>query len=103
MILTSRHQFDQCIKYDDCGEYVARYKELTLRSVFQPIFSKTEQVVGAEALVRIYTHGQRQIRPDLFFHTKNYNFVDQLNVELLSRAIHIRNFAISPTEQTICF
>lgn len=96
MILTTRHQFDQCIKYDDCGEYTAHYKELTLRSVFQPIFSRSQKIVGVEALVRIYTNGQRQIRPDRFFHSKNYNFVDQLNVELLSRAIHIRNFALSP-------
>jgi len=96
MILTTRRQFNQCIKYDHCGEYVAHYKELTLRSVFQPIFSKSQRVIGAEALVRIYTNGQRQIRPDKFFHSKNYNFVDQLNVELLSRAIHIRNFSISP-------
>ncbi len=103
MILTTRHQFDQCIKYDSCGEYVARYKALTLRSVFQPIFSKSEKVIGVEALVRIYTNGQRQIRPDLFFHSKNYNFVDQLNVELLSRAIHIRNFSISPYRESKLF
>lgn len=95
MILTTKEQFEQCIKYDDCGEYVAHYKTLTLRSVFQPIFSRTGTVIGAEALVRIYTRGQSQIRPDLFFHSKKYHFIDQLNVELLSRAIHIRNFSIS--------
>ncbi len=103
MILTTKEQFDQCIKYDGCGEYVAQYKTFTLRSVFQPIFSRTGKVIGTEALVRIHTIAQGQIRPDIFFHSKKYNFIDQLNVELLSRAIHIRNFSISPYRESQLF
>lgn len=52
MVLTDKQQFLDCIHYDEGGEYYARYNGLTLRSVFQPIFDKQHQVVGAEALVR---------------------------------------------------
>lgn len=96
MILTQRQQFDKHISFDNTGQYIAHYKNMTLRSVFQPIFSREKRIVGVEALVRIYTNGHRQIRPDLFFHSDQFNLIDQINVELLSRAIHVRNFANSP-------
>ncbi len=95
MILTKKQHFDSRISYEDSGQYIARYKNLTLRSVFQPIFSVNKRIVGVEALVRIYRNGKDQIRPDLFFHSDKYSPIDQINVELLSRSIHIRNFAIS--------
>ena len=91
MVLTDKQQFLDCIHYDEGGEYYARYNGLTLRSVFQPIFDKQHQVVGAEALVRIFTQHHTQIRPDLFFHSETFADDDKLNVERLSRAIHIRN------------
>lgn len=96
MILINKHQYDKYIRFDNTGQYVAHYKNMTLRSVFQPIFSREKRIVGVEALVRIYTNGHRQIRPDLFFYSDQYNQVDQINVELLSRSIHVRNFANSP-------
>lgn len=96
MILINTRQYEKHIRSDNTGQYVAYYKNLTLRSVFQPIFSREKRIVGVEALVRIYTNGHRQIRPDLFFYSDQYNQIDQINVELLSRAIHVRNFANSP-------
>ncbi|ENM5834890.1 EAL domain-containing protein [Vibrio metoecus] len=96
MVLTDKQQFLDCIHYDEDGEYYAKYNGLTLRSVFQPIFDKQHQIVGAEALVRIFTQQHTQIRPDLFFHSDTFAAADKLNVERLSRAIHIRNFSLSP-------
>lgn len=95
MVLTDKQQFLDCIHYDEDGEYYAKYNGLTLRSVFQPIFDKHHHVVGAEALVRIFTQHRTQIRPDLFFHSEIFADDDKLNVERLSRAIHIRNFSLS--------
>lgn len=103
MVLTDKQQFLDCIHYDEGGEYYARYNGLTLRSVFQPIFDKQHQVVGAEALVRIFTQHHTQIRPDLFFHSETFADDDKLNVERLSRAIHIRNFSLSPYRDTRLF
>ncbi|TQP41207.1 EAL domain-containing protein [Vibrio cholerae] len=103
MVLTDKQQFLDCIHYDEGGEYYARYNGLTLRSVFQPIFDKQHQVVGAEALVRIFTQHHTQIRPDLFFHSETFADDDKLNVERLSRAIHIRNFSLSSYRDTRLF
>ncbi|MDE1515388.1 EAL domain-containing protein [Vibrio sp. dsl-7] len=103
MVLTDKRLVLDSIYYDEDGEYYARYNGLTLRSVFQPIFDKQHQVVGAEALVRIYTQQRTQIRPDLFFHSDAFAVEDKLNVERLSRAIHIRNFNLSVYRDTRLF
>ncbi|TXY21963.1 EAL domain-containing protein [Vibrio mimicus] len=103
MVLTDKQQFLDCIHYDEDGEYFARYNEFTLRSVFQPIFDKQHQIVGAEALVRIFTPQHSQIRPDIFFHSDTFSDNDKLNVERLSRAIHIRNFNLSPYRDSRLF
>ncbi|MGL4829688.1 MAG: EAL domain-containing protein [Vibrio sp.] len=103
MVLNDKQQFLDCIHYDEDGEYFARYNNLTLRSVFQPIFDKQHQIVGAEALVRIFTQQHSQVRPDLFFHSDTFSDTDKLNVERLSRAIHVRNFSLSPYRETRLF
>lgn len=95
MILSDPQQYQQYVTFDPDGQYIAHYKGLTLRSVFQPIFAREQRVVGVEALVRIYTHYHTQIRPDRFFHSELYGLIDKLNVEYLSRLIHLRNFVLS--------
>lgn len=95
MILSEPQQYQQYIAVDSDGQYIAHYKGLTLRSVFQPIFSRHCAIVGMEALVRIYTAIGTQIRPDLFFHSEQYRLIDRVNVEYLSRILHLRNFSIS--------
>lgn len=95
MILTSKSQFQQCLEITDDKQYIAHYNGLVLSSVFQPIFNIARQVVGLEALVRIREKNGESIRPDLFFGTNLYSDVDKLNVERLSRIIHLRNFSRS--------
>ncbi|EKO5168050.1 EAL domain-containing protein [Vibrio vulnificus] len=80
---------------DHGDQFVARYKQMTLRSVFQPIYKKDLSVVGLEALVRIQCSDGTVIRPDHFFHSEEIAPIDKLNVERLSRIMHIRNFARS--------
>ncbi|RTZ17366.1 EAL domain-containing protein [Vibrio aquaticus] len=95
MILSTKQQFVDCLFMNEQSQFCATYKELTLTSVFQPIFDLRGQPIGVEALVRIQHEIDGAIRPDLFFHSDEVGFEDKLNVERLSRVIHIRNFARS--------
>lgn len=86
--MMSTSQLLSCIR-------IAKYAKLTLRSVFQPIYKKDISIVGLEALVRITNANGTMIRPDQFFQSKTIAAQDLLNVERLSRLIHIKNFAQS--------
>ncbi|WP_070966317.1 EAL domain-containing protein [Vibrio sonorensis] len=95
MMLSTHQQFEQCLEENDSGHFQARYKDLTLSSVYQPIFCRNENIIGVEALVRLKKDDGSQIRPDLFFHSSNVSMEDKVSVERLSRVIHIRNFSKS--------
>lgn len=95
MILSTQQQFVDCLSMNDKLQYVGQYKELTLNSVFQPIFNASNNIIGVEALVRIQHTNHGCVRPDQFFHSDETPFDDKINVERLSRVIHIRNFARS--------
>lgn len=96
MLLSSHDQLQQCVFLTDDKQHVAKYKELCLTSVYQPIFDRYSQAIGLEALVRISTDDNQNIRPDLFFGSDLVSLSDKINVERLSRVIHIRNFSRSP-------
>lgn len=93
--MMSTSQLLSCIRKQADGQYIAKYAKLTLRSVFQPIYKKDITIVGLEALVRITNANGTMIRPDQFFQSKTIAAQDLLNVERLSRLIHIKNFAQS--------
>ncbi len=95
MILTTKSQFQPLIFTDTNGEYIAHYSLWSLRSVFQPIYGHNNVLVGLEALVRIEDVNGESIRPDLFFSSTNISIKDKINIDKLSRVIHIRNFAVS--------
>jgi len=95
MILSTRQQFVDCLSMNEDSQYIGTYKRLTLSSVYQPIFDGADTIIGVEALVRIHDSQVGTIRPDQFFHNEDIKFEDKINVERLSRVIHIRNFARS--------
>ncbi|OBS95736.1 diguanylate phosphodiesterase [Vibrio tasmaniensis] len=95
MILSDRSEFISCISVDADMQFIAKYQDLTLRSVYQPIFDSSMTQIGVEALVRISNSKGDVVRPDHFFHSDDTLCTDKINVERLSRAIHIRNFAQS--------
>ncbi|MGF1776899.1 EAL domain-containing protein [Vibrio nomapromontoriensis] len=103
MLLTDKHQFTQRIKIDHTGCYVAKYKDLTLKSVFQPIFCRAGTIIGMEALVRLYDQNNQPIPPNLFFQNEDIPLSDQLNVDRLSRVVHIRNFSMSAYRERLLF
>ena len=70
-------------------QFIAKYQDLTLRSVYQPIFDRSMCQIGVEALVRIANSNVESVPPDHFFHSDETSNGDKINVERLSRAIHI--------------
>ncbi|MDW1601007.1 EAL domain-containing protein [Vibrio sp. Vb2960] len=88
-------QLLSCIRKEADGQYIAKYANFTLRSVFQPIYKNDISIVGLEALVRISNANGTMVRPDQFFQSKANPTQDLLNVERLSRLIHIKNFSQS--------
>ncbi len=103
MLLTEKHQFNQCIRTDDTGCCIAQYKDLTLKSVFQPIFNADNAIIGMEALVRLVDLNGDPIPPNLYFQNDQITLADQLNVDRLSRAIHLRNFSMSQYRERLIF
>ncbi|MEF1288811.1 EAL domain-containing protein [Vibrio sp. M260118] len=103
MILSTKQQFVDCLSLDENSRYIAKYNDLTLTSVFQAIYDGADQVIGVEALVRIHHDQFGPIRPDRFFHRHDFTQEDKLNVERLSRVIHIRNFCRSEYRHLLIF
>ncbi|MCE0495877.1 EAL domain-containing protein [Vibrio salinus] len=83
-------------RHEESGEYVAQYKQLALRSAFQPIFDRRRKIIGVEALVRIQNQFKTVISPEHFFHSMHFSDEDKNNVEHLSLLLHIHNYSISP-------
>lgn len=98
-----RRELESRIKIDRNGHYYAIYNGMLLHSVFQPILKNNSEIIGYEALLRINCSDGRQLRADMFFKSPHYSFDCKIFVERLSRAIHIRNFAISSKRHTNLF
>ncbi len=103
MLLKDKLDFQRCIYIGQDGCFLARYKNLVLSSVYQPVFNRNKEVVGIEALVRIKDSLGNSIPPNIFFQPQNHSVIDQLNVDRLSRAIHIRNFSLSAFHKHLLF
>jgi EAL domain-containing protein (putative c-di-GMP-specific phosphodiesterase class I) len=73
---------------------VARHRELTLTSVFQPIFSLSHQrAVGYEALLRAHDPLDRPVSPlDVFGEAARHG--ELMQVDRLAQALHLENFAL---------
>lgn len=76
--MMSISQLTCCISKQADGQYIAKYQNLTLKSVFQPIYQKDHSIVGLEALVRITDIDGSMIRPDYFSSQKAFRFQTNL-------------------------
>lgn len=104
MILTTEEEFQPYLFIDDITQsYYSIYDGLVLHSAFQPIFNTSLHVIGYEALLRIHNMDMQPIRPDHFFQDTSRTVTQILNVERLSRIIHIRNFAFFSQHNTSLF
>lgn len=95
MNLTTKKQFEACLSLSSENHYLASYNGLHFNSVFQPIFDTSLEIVGVEALVRIKDRWGNPIRPDLYFNSDEIDIDEKIDVERLTRVIHIRNFSVS--------
>lgn len=97
MILTQRSDFNTLCDIDDLsGQHIASYKNWQLSSAFQPIFDQNKSIIGFEALLRaqcLKTHAT--IAPCALFNSDDVPDSDKINIDRLSQAVHIRNFAQS--------
>lgn len=96
-LLDSQEDFELFLTEDHVGNVEAIYGSYRLSSVYQPLFTRDGGIYGYEALVRIRSLETSQyISPDIIFATpKNCDDygIDQVNLDRLSRVIHLRNFA----------
>lgn len=103
MLLATRKQILQYLFVDAQGQFYAIYNGLRVSSVFQPIFDKHLNVVGVEALARIHTLTGECMMPDTIFLGEETNTEDKINLECLSRVVHIRNYSLSTYRNVALF
>ncbi|TVO37060.1 EAL domain-containing protein [Vibrio algivorus] len=96
-------KFDMSFFKDECGNHFAQYKNLTLNSVFQPIFNQKNTIVGVEALLRMKSESGEHICPGYYFSDENPNQDDKSAIDLISRILHINNFVDSQHKQIKLF
>ncbi|HGH6014656.1 TPA: EAL domain-containing protein [Vibrio mimicus] len=97
MVISSRAEFSVHLFQDDKDLWHAKYQHFELSSVYQPIFAQSGEVLGLEALLRVFdTQSQAHIAPNIVLDPDQCSAEDCINIDRLSRVIHIRNFAQSP-------
>lgn len=83
--------------------YIGYFKQYTLKSVYQPIFSFSHDTpIGFEALLRVTDIKNNAIPPMGLFESID-EITDLIQLELLSRTIHILNFFQQDTNQALLF
>ncbi|GLQ70883.1 EAL domain-containing protein [Vibrio penaeicida] len=94
MILNNREEFNAHCFIDDEGRHYAKYDNLIITSAFQAIMTPTIQPFAYEALARFSseTTGEN-IRPDILFDSEQISIAKKINLDRLTRAIHVRNFS----------
>ncbi len=96
-----RHSFaDEADALEVVSERVqARFGELTLRSVFQPIVDlKHGRVVGHEALLRANTQRGAPVAPEEVF-ARPQGSEELVHLDRLSRTLHALNFVAQPVDE----
>ena len=96
MILNNREEFNAHCFIDDEGKHYAKYDNLIITSAFQAIMTPAMQPFAYEALARFSSETTREnIRPDILFDSEQVSISKKINLDRLTRAIHVRNFAQS--------
>ncbi|OEF27595.1 EAL domain-containing protein [Vibrio rumoiensis] len=80
---------------DEFGNHFSKYKDFLLSSVFQPIFNQENEIIGVEALLRINDQTGEHICPGYYFSDQNPEDDDKLAIDIISRILHLNNFAAS--------
>ncbi len=91
------------INQNEDGYYFSSYFGLSLHSVFQPIYTKHNEVIGYEALLRMSDKNGSTICSDQFFNSQRIDTHFKAAVDQLSRRIHVKNFAQSECSDSRLF
>ncbi|MCG5077358.1 EAL domain-containing protein [Paraburkholderia tagetis] len=99
---TAPHGFDLSVA-SGLQRYSAQHGELTLTSVFQPVFSLSHmRAIGYEGFLRAHDALDRPISPlDVFGEAARVGGV--LQVDRLAQALHLENFALLGAEREWLF
>ncbi|WP_167404781.1 EAL domain-containing protein [Vibrio penaeicida] len=96
MILNNREEFNAHCFINDAGLHYAKYDNLIITSAFQAIMTPAMQPFAYEALARFSNEKTGEnIRPDILFDSEQVSIAKKINLDRLTRAIHVRNFAQS--------
>jgi EAL domain-containing protein (putative c-di-GMP-specific phosphodiesterase class I) len=96
IILNSREDFNAHCFIDNDGLHYAKYDNLLITSVYQPIMSPDLKPFAFEALARFKSEETGEaISPDSLFNSDQVSIAKKINIDRLSRAIHVRNLAKS--------
>jgi len=95
MILKTPNRNSNTLSICENGTYTAQYNDMTLTSVYQPIFDVNNKKIGLESLVRVFDKDGSNIPANLIFHNSNTSEIDLVNISNLCRMIHIHNFSIA--------
>ncbi|HTR06843.1 MAG TPA: EAL domain-containing protein [Paraburkholderia sp.] len=96
------HGFDLSVT-SGLQRYSARHRDLTLTSVFQPVFSLSHmRAVGYEGLLRAHDPLDRPVSPlDVFGEAARVG--EALQVDRLAQGLHLENFALLGAEREWLF
>ena len=82
----------------DRGQWIGTFQGLTLRTALQPIFSIShKRIVGYEALIRAFDPDDSPVLPPHLFQLASEQ-PDNLLLDRLCRALHVRNFHAIPDD-----
>jgi|WetSurMetagenome_2_1015567.scaffolds.fasta_scaffold05086_4 EAL domain-containing protein (putative c-di-GMP-specific phosphodiesterase class I) len=85
------------------GRVTGRFRDYTIASVFQPIFSLSHRSpVGYEALCRARTNDGLAVSPSVLF-GKVHSESENVLLDRLCRAIHVQNFSSFPDKKSWVF
>ncbi|MBU9601118.1 EAL domain-containing protein [Burkholderia multivorans] len=92
-VVASPYRFEREVS-SGFERFATRHRELTLTTVFQPIFSLAHQrAVGYEALLRAHDTLDRAVSPlDVFGDAARHG--ELLQLDRLAQALHLENFAL---------
>lgn len=92
-ILRAGQELDPYIRRSEDGAFFAIYKDFVLKSAFQPIVTPDGEIFAFEALLRVEHASGFCLDTGSVIESYLEHTVDLINVDRLSRNVHLRNFA----------
>ncbi|KDM90800.1 hypothetical protein EA58_15555 [Photobacterium galatheae] len=92
-IIATIQDIDMYLRTESDGSMSAAYDAYQIKTAFQPIHTVHGDIFGYEALARVYNEAGDELKTEPFFTSEYLDITDQVNLDRLARAIHVKNFA----------